>query len=257
MLAVSAALIGTAAMAVESSVVGYANDTVAQGKFVIKSLGFEGVADGSTDVNDILKGFTGVDFDEKLDFQKTAPQIQVLNSAGGYTRYFYLNDGYVDDVTFVEGWCDSVGNLVALDITPGTAFWVMVPGGDTATTAAGAVSDESSVDVNVPANKFTLLGNAFPMAVTLNGSAFTSDDIVGVDFDEKLDFQKTAPQIQVLNSAGGYTRYFYLNDGYVDDVTFVEGWCDSVGNLVSDTTIGVGAGFWIKSGNAMKATFNK
>jgi len=125
MLAVSAALIGTAAMAVESSVVGYANDTVAQGKFVIKSLGFEGVADGSTDVNDILKGFTGVDFDEKLDFQKTAPQIQVLNSAGGYTRYFYLNDGYVDDVTFVEGWCDSVGNLVSdTTIGVGAGFWI-------------------------------------------------------------------------------------------------------------------------------------
>ena len=180
-----------------------------------------------------------------------------MNSAGGYTRYFYLNDGYVDDETFVEGWCDSSGTLVDLDITPGTAFWVMVPGDDTDTTASGSVSAESSVDVAVAANKFTLLGNAFPMAVTLNGAAFTSDDIVGVDFDEEYDFQKTAPQIQVLNSAGGYTRYFYLNDGYVDDETFVEGWCDSSGTLVSDTTIGVGIGFWIKSPAAMTATFNK
>ena len=240
-------------------VVGYATDTVAQGKFVIKSLGFEGVADGSTDVNDILKGFTGVDFDEKLDFQKTAPQIQVLNAAGtGYTIYYYLNDGYVDEETLVEGWCDGAGNLVDLDIASGTAFWVMVPGGDTATTAAGAVSNESSVDINVAANKFALLGNAFPIAVTLNGAAFTSEDIVGVDFDEKLNFQKTAPQIQVLNAAGtGYTVYYYLNDGYVDDYTLVEGWCDGAGNLVSDATIGVGAGFWIKSPAAMTATFNK
>ena len=238
---------------------GYATDTVAQGKFAIKSLGFEGVADGSTDVNDILTGFTGVNFDESYEFQKTAPQIQVLNAAGtGYTIYYYLNDGYVDDSTFVEGWCDSDGTLVNLDITPGTAFWVKIPGGDTATTAAGAVSNESSVDVNIAANKFTLLGNAFPIAVTLNGSAFCSDDITGVDFDEGYEFQKTAPQIQVLNAAGtGYTIYYYLNDGYVDDSTFVEGWCDSDGTLVSDTTIGVGSGFWIKSPAAMTATFKK
>ena len=230
---------------------------MAQGKFVIKSLGFEGVADGSTDVNDILKGFTGVDYDENFDFWQTAPQIQVLSSTGGYTIYYYLNDGYVDDSTFVEGWCDSMGTLVDLDITPGTAFWVKVPGGNAATTAAGAVSDESSVDVDIPANKFTLLGNAFPMAVTLNGSAFTSKDIVGVDYDENFNFWQTAPQIQVLSSTGGYTIYYYLNDGYVDDVTFVEGWCDSMGTLVTDTTIGVGAGFWIKSPAAMTATFNK
>ena len=236
---------------------GYATDTVAQGKFVIKSLGFENVSDASTDVNDILKGFTGVDFDEKFDFWNTAPQIQVLNAAGGYDIYYYLNDGYVDDETFVEGWCDGNGTLVDLDITPGTAFWVKVPGGDTATTAAGAVSDESSVDVNIAANKFTLLGNAFPIAVTLNGAAFSSADIVGVDFDEKFDFWKTAPQIQVLNAAGGYDIYYYLNDGYVDDETFIEGWCDGNGTLVSNTTIGVGAGFWIKSANAMTATFNK
>lgn len=230
---------------------------MAKGKFVIKSLGFENVSDASTDVNDILKGFTGVNYDDDFNFQKTAPQIQVLNAVGGYDIYYYLNDGYVDDETFVEGWCDGAGTLVNLEITPGTAFWVKVPGGDTATTAAGAVSNESSVDVDVPANKFTLLGNAFPIAVTLNGSAFTSDDIVGVDYDDDFNFQKTAPQIQVLNAVGGYDVYYYLNDGYVDDETFVKGWCDGAGTLVTDTTIGVGEGFWVKSAAAMTATFNK
>ena len=236
---------------------GYATDTVAQGKFVIKSLGFENVSDASTDVNDILTGFTGVDYDENFDFWKTAPQISVLNAVGGYDTYYYLNDGYVDDETFVEGWCDSAGTIVDLNITPGTAFWVKVPGDDAATTAAGAVSNEPSVDIDVPANKFTLLGNAFPIAVTLNGTAFTSDDIVGVDYDDNFNFWKTAPQISVLNAVGGYDTYYYLNDGYVDDETFVKGWCDSAGTLVTDTTIGVGAGFWIKSGAAMTATFNK
>ena len=242
---------------VSSDIVGYATDTVAKGKFVIKSLGFESVENGSTDVNDILTGFAGVDYDDDFDFWKTAPQIQVLNAVGGYDIYYYLNDGYVDDETFVEGWCDGAGTLVDLDITPGTAFWVKVPGGDTDTTAAGAVSSETAVNVAVPANKFTLLGNAFPIAVTLNGSAFTSEDIVGVDYDDDFNFWKTAPQIQVLNAVGGYDIYYYLNDGYVDDETFVEGWCDGAGTLVVDKTIGVGAGFWIKSAKAMSATFNK
>jgi len=240
-----------------SFIVGYATDTVAKGKFVIKSLGFENVSDASTSVNDILKGFVGVDYDDANAFKTTAPQIQVLNSLGGYDIYYYLNDGYVDDETFVEGWCDGDGTLVDLAITPGTAFWVKVPGDDASTTAAGAVSSEPSVDVAVPANKFTLLGNAFPIAVTLNGATFTSEDIVGVDYDDANAFKTTAPQIQVLNSLGGYDIYYYLNDGYVDDETFVKGWCDGDGTLVTDKTINVGAGFWIKSAATMTATFNK
>lgn len=95
------------------------------------------------------------------------------------------------------------------------------------------------------------------MATTLNSSAFTCGNIVGVNYDDNFEFQTTAPQIQVLNAVGGYDRYYYLNDGYVDDETFVEGWCDGAGTLVTDKSIGVGSGFWIKSASEMTATFNK
>ncbi len=242
---------------------GYATDSLTQGKFAIKSLGFEAVADGTTDVNDIISGFTGVAYDTEYAFWATAPQIQILQDNGTYSIYYYLTDGYdavADDGTTAEGWCDSDGNLVSMTITPGTAFWVKVPGADTATTASGAVSSDASVDVAITANKFTLLGNAFPIEITLNGTAFSSSNISGVAYDTEYAFWTTAPQIQILQSNGTYTVYYYLTDGYdavADDGTTAAGWCDSDGNLVTTATVAVGSGFWLKSPTAMTATFTK
>lgn len=221
------------------------------------SLGFEDIATGNTDANKVLSGFQGEYWDEAGNFKLTAPQILVLNASGAYDFYYYLIDGYVDDSTTKEGWCDPEGTYVDLPIESGLAFWVKSPSSDCTTIASGAIASEDSVDVTIPANTFTLVGNAFPIAVTLNTATMKSDDIQGVMWDEAGDFKLTAPQILVLNASGAYDFYYYLLDGYVDDTTTKEGWCDPEGTYVDAVTIGVGGGCWIKSLNEMTVTFTK
>ena len=257
-LAVGTAIVGTVAMAdvVSSSVVGYQTDTIAQNKFVIKAIQFEDVESGKVDVNKVFTGFTGVDYDDASAFMLTAPQIQV-QSTTGYDMYYYLNDAYIEATDSTKpGWADGNGNYVDLALTPGTAVWVKVPGGDAATTAAGAVAADDLVPVTVPANKFTLVGNAFPVAVTLNGPQMACEGIKGVDYDEASAFMATAPQIQV-QSATGYDIYYYLNDAYVEsDESTKPGWADGNGNYV-EPSVKVGAGFWVKSADAITVQFNR
>ena len=128
--------------------------------------------------------------------------------------------------------------------------------GDAATTAAGAVAADDLVPVTVPADKFTLVGNAFPVAVTLNGPQMTCEGIKGADFDEAFAFQQTAPQL-LVQSAGGYDTYYYLNDAYVEATDSTKpGWADAGGNYV-EPSVKVGAGFWVKSAGAITVQFNR
>ena len=204
---------------------------------------------GTSTLNTIMQGYAAVDFDEAFDFWTTAPQILVQKTSGaGYDNYYYLNDAYIEETdSTTKGWADSDGNYVDLTIDPGVAYWFKVVSSDADVTISGAVESGESVDVTVPQSKFTLVANAYPVAVTLNGSQMTSENLAGVDFDESFDFWTTAPQILVQKATGaGYDNYYYLNDAYIEETDSTQkGWADSDGNFVS-ATIPVGTGFWMK-----------
>ena len=218
---------------------------------------FQDTATGEIDINKVVSGVKGVDWDDADAFKATAPQIQVQDSTGGYTTYYYLNDGYVDAATTKEGWCDLAGNYVALKVSAGSAFWFRDSGTSPSTTLAGQVEDDDVVSVETKSGAFTLVGNAFPSAFKLNSDKFTSDDIAGVDWDEGGDFETTAPQIQMQDATGGYTTYYYLNDGYVDDATTKKGWCDGGGNYVADDAVAAGRGFWFKGAGDATLKFSR
>lgn len=231
-----------------ASVVGYTAKEAEQGKFLIIGAQFEGVTDGTMKINGLVTGVEGVDYDDDEVFRTTAAQIQVP-VPGGYTIYYYLNDGYdlvKDDGTTAPGWCDGAGNLIEAEFTPGVAAWFKSVPADGSATIAGAVANERYKTVDCPVG-FALRANTFPVTTTLNTTGMTSEDIVGVDYDDDEAFRNTASQIQVPVT-GGYTIYYYLNDGYdleKDDGTTAPGWCDGAGNLVS-TAIPAGQGFWTK-----------
>ena len=126
MITATAALCATVGFSAITSanVVGYATDTLAQNKFTIKAIQFEDVASGKVDANTVLSGFTGVYYDDAFAFQLTAPQIQVQAKGGGYNKYYYLNDAYIDDATTKPGWADGDGNYVEPQIAVGSGFWV-------------------------------------------------------------------------------------------------------------------------------------
>jgi len=230
--------------------VGYTSKEAAQGKFLIIGAQFEGVADGNMKINDLVSGVQGVDYDNENAFQTTAAQIQIPIT-GGYDIYYYLNDGWYQDAqgndAYKAGWCDQYGVLVDDEFTPGVAAWFKSVPGDGTATVSGAVSEESAKTVDCPAG-FALRANTFPITVTLNTAAMTSEDIVGVDYDSGNVFQSTAPQIQIP-IPGGYEIYYYLNDGWYQDAqgndAYKAGWCDQYGVLSSDT-ISAGQGFWTK-----------
>ena len=240
---------------------GYQTDTLEQNKFVIKAIQFEDVTSGKVEVNKVFKGFdsVAVEWDKKGDFTLTAPQIQV-QSATGYETYYYLTNALLvkDDNSEEEvvGWANVGGDYVDLALTPGTAIWVKTPNDATATTASGAVATEASA-VTVSADKFTLIGNIFPTAVTLNGSQMTIEGLEGSDWDRNDEFMQTAPQIQV-QSATGYNTYYYLNNALLvdgDKEKEVAGWANVGGDYVTDT-IPAGKGFWLKAATKLNVSFN-
>ena len=231
--------------------VGYTSKEAAQGKFLILGAGFQ-QSNGSTPVNGLVSGVTGVNYDEDNAFMSTAAQIQIPRASGGYTVLYYLNDAWYDDGSTEgatkAGWGDSNGVLVDAEFTPGIGFWFKSVSNDAFCTISGEVSSDSSSEISCPAN-FALRANPFPTAVSVNGPKFTSTDIVGVDYDEDGMFMTTAPQIQIPRASGGYTVLYYLNDGWYSDGSIEgatkAGWCDSNGVLI-DAEIPVGQGIWTR-----------
>ena len=252
--------VAAGAMAIESAnVVGYSTKAAEQGKFIILGAQFDQV-DGSKALNGLITGVEGVAYDDDNLFQTTAAQVQIP-SANGYDTYYYLSDGWYDDNGsdgYKAGWCNGYGVLVDAELIPGVAMWLKsVPGNATAN-VAGAVPEDSSVDVACPVT-FALRANAFPMPIALNSSTMTSANIIGVAYDDNDVFRTTAPQIQIP-SANGYDTYYYLTDGWYDDHGadgYKAGWCNGYGVLV-DAEIPVAQGFWTKGvTGAFTLTFTK
>ena len=78
----------------------------------------------------------------------------------------------------------------------------------------------------------------------------------GVDYDDASAFMLTAPQIQVQADIG-YNKYYYLNDAYIEATDSTKpGWADGNGNYV-EPSVKVGAGFWVKSADAITVQFNR
>ena len=265
-----------------SNVVGYQNKSLDQGKFYILGVQFEGM-DGTMDINQLVSGLSGVDYDKDGVFTATAPHIQVPNAKGGYDLYYYLNNGYYVDETGNDaekpGWCDmngtiagdnKAGAVVSGILTPGIAAWVKDVGAAETFVQAGQVSSDTEVSVDAPV-AFALRTHAFPVAFNLNDTTkVVFSGLKGVDYDKEGTFTTTAPHIQVPNAKGGYDLYYYLNNGYyVDekgDDAEKPGWCDMNGTIAGDLKAGAvvsgdvpaGQGFWTKGvGGTFSITFKK
>ena len=277
MFAAAVAAAGLAFGVESANTVGYNTKALEAGKFSILGVQFEGT-DASTDINKIISGVTGVDFDEQFVFRSTAPHIQVPNSKGTYDLYYYLSDGWYDNGTeegaTKPGWCDQNGTIageVGSDadgaLIPGVAVWVKDALNAVTIQQAGQVPTED-VTVTAPA-VFALRAHACPVTFNLNDtSKVTFSGLTGVDFDDQFAFRSTAPHIQVPNSKGTYDLYYYLNDGWYDDGTeeggTKPGWCDQNGTIAgevgsdADGNVPTGFGFWTKGvSNSFTITFKK
>ena len=244
------------------NVVGYAQKTCPANRFQHAAAQFEDVSSGKLSLDTVFSGLPAVAFDDSYVFMGTAPHIQVVKADGTPDKYYYLSDGYykVDGVeAYKQGWCDSNGNIVDLEITPGAGFWLKNGSSKEETlTGNGQVAAAAATQVVAPAGVFSINANVYPVDVNLNNAdQVTFPDIVGVDFDDAYLFMGTAPHIQVVKADGTPDKYYYLNDGYynVDGAAaYKAGWCDSNGNLV-DVKIPAQGGFWVKAASGA-FTFN-
>ena len=208
-------------------------------------------------------------------FRSTATQIQIPNSEG-YDILYYISGAYDydestgGDVEDKIGWADKYGNYVGGKydetelkgaIPTGLAFWYKNLNGDTDWTHSGAVpSTDKPKRVDFPNNTFCLRSNPYPVNFNINDAKVDSTEIEPVDYDDDGMFKKTATQIQIPNTKGGYDTIYYINGAYdydeksgqdVDDKT---GWSDGAGNYVGgayDETdlkgiVPVMQGFWVK-----------
>ncbi len=281
--AVAAGLVAFGDGIESANTVGYNTKALTAGKFAILGIQFEGT-DGSTDINAIVNGLTGVEYDDAFAFRATAPHIQVPNATtGGYDLYYYLSNGYYIDEQGNEGekpgWCDmggtiagntAAGALVSGTLIPGVAIWAKDVQNSETIQQAGQVPSEN-VTVTAPAT-FALRAHAFPVTFNLNDSSKVSyEGLTPVAYDDAFAFRATAPHIQVPNATtGGYDLYYYLSNGYYIDEQGNEGekpgWCDMGGTIAGNTAAGAlvsgevpaGVGFWTKGvGSSFTITFKK
>ena len=103
------------------NIVGYTTKDTAAGKWSILGVQFK-ETNGGMHVNGLVSGLTGVNYDDGGAWKATAPQIQVPNSAGGYTLYYYLNDAW-DGSKGVPGWANNMGDLASGTIPAAQGFW--------------------------------------------------------------------------------------------------------------------------------------
>ena len=129
MFATAVAAAGLAYGVESSNVVGYNTKELTAGKFAIGAFQFE-ATDGTLDINKIVSGLEGADYDDAFAFRATAPQVQVPNARGDYDVYYYLSDGYYADENgndaYKAGWCDMYGTIAG-DDTAGAIVDGVVP----------------------------------------------------------------------------------------------------------------------------------
>ena len=250
-----------------ANTVGYQQTGLVQNKNVILAVQFE-ATDGTTKLSKLLEGttVTGVDFSEDNAWQNLAPQISVINASGVYDSFWYLNDGWYDNGTpdgaYKAGWCDGYGSIIDPDIVLGDSMWVKDRTGNGSFVVAGQVIDDDETPIVLVANKNALKSNPYPKAFDPNDAdAVTFTGLTGVDYSEDNAWQNTATQISVINDAGVYDSYWYLNDGWYDNGTvdggFKAGWCDGYGSI-ADIEIPAGVGYWINTRTgAITMTFKK
>lgn len=206
---------------------------------------FEGTDGNDAKLSDLVKGdFVGVDFDDDLLFLDTAPHLMVP-TATGYNDYYYIN---FEGDTF---WFDNSagGPDEGTPITAGIGVWFKQTGADCSVTFSGQVVSDSSVPVSINKDEWTMVSNPYPMAFAI--SAVTYSGLVGVDFDDDLNFLETAPHMMVPKT-DGYADFFYIN---FEGDSF---WFDNdAGGPDEGATVSVGTGFWFKAATDVTITFTK
>ena len=190
-----------------------------------------------------------------------APKIQVRESDGSYSVFYYCADAYNNETgETTAGWADTEGNLDTIcTLSLGGGAWVSCASADCSFTTAGAVASEETA-VGGFSTPTLLCGGAFPVSFKLNDTtAVTWTLTPGQSYDGDTPIEGwhlNAPKIQVREADGSYSVFYYCSDAYNNDTgDTVAGWADTEGNLDTRCEVSVGGGFWLSQPNGDKKIY--
>lgn len=216
-----------------ANIVGYQGTALEAEKYYMVAVQFDGVgAEGAgTAIKDLVTG--------NIPY---GTEMQILASDGTYDIYKYIAEAWSDDADdFIPGWGDGGDNIALRKLAPGTVFWLKAPA-DTTVTIAGQIFADASKEFAIPAGKYSMIGNPYPVAANPNALTWT-----GLTYKDEL---------QVLAADGTYDIYKYLEEAYDEDKDdFIPGWGDGGDNMVTTGIIPVGQGAWIKPAADVTVSF--
>ena len=259
MFAIGAVALCGAALAVESSIVGYATSKSVplQDKktvgYYIGSVAFEGIGkDSMVAVKDI--GTPSAPAVESGD--DNCVELQFLNPKGtSYISYYYISDAENEEEELVTAWADKFDAVAEDEYPIGQSFWYMANGEPSSITMPGQVNDSDTVTKDLDI-EYRLFGNAWPMALDLTKVTTT---VPALESGEE-----GVLELQVLNAKGtSYITYCYISDAENEKGELVTAWADGSDYAVTEPVAAVGAGAWIRNTAEKpvegyhKITFNK
>ena len=216
-----------------ANIVGYNGTALEAEKYYMVAVQFDAVgAEGAgTAIKDLVTG--------NLPY---GIEMQIQKADGTYDIYKYIAEAYdagIDD--FIPGWADGLENMATRLLQPGTVFWIKSPSATTVT-IAGQIFADASKEFVIPAGKYSMIGNPYPVAANPNALTWT-----GLTYKDEL---------QVLKIDGTYDIYKYIEEAYDEDKDdFFPGWADGLENMVTTGIIPVGQGAWIKPAAELTVTF--
>ncbi len=247
-----------------ANTVGYTEQDVAQGEYVLAGIQFETV-DLQNKLADLVKpsiSTTAWNGDDNVPgWYNTAMTLMIPNGEGGYNYYYYATDGW-DDATETEstGWCDMYGYLQpSITLTPGLGVWFKgATTGNGTITVSGQVVGDATSTTSVGAG-YTIVANPYPVAADIQTVATSATAGTAWNGDDNVPgWYNNAPTIMIPNGEGGYNYFYYAADGWDDaNETEYPGWCDMYGYIQKNISIPVSSGIWFKNNSATTVTFSK
>ena len=250
MFAAAAIAAGIAVADVTSAnIVGY--QTTGISALQIKGVGFNGVGQGTININDIKP--TAENMEELVEYGVEGEFVmRVYDPETTATSYFYwCIVGTDEDSNPIYGWGDEGFKPVAdIEFSAGSAFWMETVGdsSEPAITVSGELLavTEAQPRTSVAIDMLKMVANPMPQCASMDISNFTPD---AENMDELIEYGVEGEFVmRVYDPETTATSYFYwCIVGTDEDSNPIYGWGDEGFKPVSGIEIPAGGGFWMET----------
>ena len=230
----AACAIASAALAVDSNVVGYNTVNVLADEMTMVGINFEGLGTDAGLLDEVLSGnFCG-------GVNSASADTVLVWTPLGYQTYFY---GYWNDPAWDYKWYDVDENPADIVLKPGDAFWFRRYGATTPLSVCGEVVVTNLV-ISVIADDMTMFSNTHPIEIPVYDGLNVLNPTGGPN--------SASADTLFVWTPSGYQTYFC---GYWNDPAWDYKWYD-VDENPATISLGIGQAAWyLRKGSATTITF--